>query len=265
MQSLLIIGYGNLAHSIVKGITPNTYNLFVLGRDFEKAKAFCADFPSHSITPIQDIAELKEQNPIILLCVKPKGLQNFSCDFASPLIYSVMAGVKIESILAQFPNAKAYVRAMPNIGAFVKKSATALYAYTKEPKDKSSSTQAKEIALSLTLSFGNAVWVDSEDLIDASIATSGSSPAFLCLVASALIDAGVREGLNATQSKELVQATFEGFAELFKLHNPSEIKILVTSPAGTTAEGLAYLEEKGFKGILEQGAHQSALKAKGKI
>lgn len=260
MQSLLIIGYGNLAHSIVKGITPNTYNLFVLGRDFEKAKAFCADFPNHSITPIQDIAELKEQNPIILLCVKPKGLQNFSCDFASPLIYSVMAGVKIESILAQFPNAEAYIRAMPNIGAFVKKSATALYAYTKEPN-----TQAKEIALSLTLAFGNAVWVDSEELIDASIATSGSSPAFLCLVASALIDAGVREGLNATQSKELVQATFEGFAELLKLHGPSEIKTLVTSPAGTTAEGLAYLEERGFKGILEQGAHQSALKAKGKI
>lgn len=260
MQSLLIIGYGNLAHSIVKGITPNTYNLFVLGRDFEKAKAFCSDFPSHSITPIQNIAELKEQNPIILLCVKPKGLQNFSCDFASPLIYSVMAGVKIESILAQFPNAKAYVRAMPNIGAFVKKSATALYAYTKEPN-----TRAKEIALSLTLSFGNAVWVDSEDLIDSSIATSGSSPAFLCLVASALIDAGVREGLTATQSKELVQATFEGFAELLKLYSPSEIKTLVTSPAGTTAEGLAYLEERGFKGILEQGAHQSTLKAKGKI
>lgn len=262
MQSLLIIGYGNLAHSIVKGIAPNTYHLFVLGRDFEKSKAFCQDFPNHSITPIQDIAELKESNPIILLCVKPKGLQNFSCDFASPLIYSVMAGVKVQSILAQFPNALAYVRAMPNIGAFVKKSATALYAYF---KDLNSVQETRQIALSLTLCFGQAVWVDSEELIDASIATSGSSPAFLSLVAAALIDAGVREGLNANQSKELVQATFEGFSELLKLYSPSEIKTLVTSPAGTTAEGLAYLEERGFKGILEQGAHQSALKAKGKI
>lgn len=262
MRSLLIIGYGNLAHSIVKGITPNTYHLFVLGRDFEKSKTFSQDFPNHSITPIQDITELKEKNPIILLCVKPRGLQNFSCDFASPLIYSVMAGVKIEPILTQFPNAKAYVRAMPNIGAFVKKSATALYAYA---KDSNSLQEGKEIALSLTLSFGNAVWVDSEELIDSSIATSGSSPAFLSLVAAALIDAGVREGLNATQSKELVQATFEGFAELLKLYSPSEIKTLVTSPAGTTAEGLAYLEERGFKGILEQGAHRSTLKAKGKI
>lgn len=262
MQSLLIIGYGNLAHAIVKGITPNTYKLFVLGRSFEKSQAFCQDFPNHSITPIQDIAELKDKNPIVLLCVKPKGLQNFSCTFTLPLVYSVMAGVKIESILAQFPNAKTYVRAMPNVGAFFKKSATALYAYSSDPTQ---IIEAKEQAQKLTLAFGNAVWVDSEDLIDASIATSGSSPAFLTLVAQALIDAGVREGLSASQSTELVRATFEGFAELLKHSTPAEIKTLVTSPAGTTAEGLAYLEERGFKGILEQGAHQSALKAKGKL
>lgn len=260
MQSLLIVGYGNLATSILKGIEPNTYEIFVLGRDFGKSQKFAQDFPLHSITPIQDIQELKEKNPILLLCVKPKGLQTFSCDFPLTLVYSVMAGVKIESIATQFPNALAYVRAMPNIGALVKKSATALYLST--PKE---SERAKEITLSLSLAFGNAVWVDSEELIDSSIATSGSSPAFLCLVAQALIDSGVREGLNATQSSMLVKATFEGFTELLKTLSPQEIKTLVTSPAGTTAEGLAYLEEKGFKGILEQGAHRSTLKAKGKI
>lgn len=262
MQSLLIIGYGNLAHSILKGITPKTYELFVLGRDFAKSQKFAQDFPHHSITPIQNIQELKDKNPIILLCVKPKGLSTFGCDFPLALVYSVMAGVRVESIATQFPNALAYVRAMPNIGAFVKKSATALYAYA--PKD-CDLQEAKEKALALSLAFGNAVWVDSEDLIDSSIATSGSSPAFLSLVAQALIDVGVREGLNATQSTMLVKATFEGFAELLKTYSPQEIKILVTSPAGTTAEGLAYLEEKGFKGILEQGAHRSTLKAKGKI
>lgn len=262
MQNLLLIGYGNLAHAILKGIAPNAYNLFVLGRDFSKSQAFAQDFPTYSITPIQDIQELKDKNPIILLCVKPKGLQNFSCDFTSPLVYSVMAGVKIQSLITQFPNALSYVRAMPNIGAFFKKSATALYIHSSTAQ---ALQDAKQIAHTLTLAFGNAVWVDNEELIDSSIATSGSSPAFLCLVAQALIDAGVREGLNATQSKELVQATFEGFAELLKNCSPAEIKTLVTSPAGTTAEGLAYLEERGFKGILEQGAHQSVLKAKGKI
>lgn len=262
MRSLLIIGYGNLAHSIVNGIAPNAYHLFVLGRDFEKSKAFCQNFPSHSITPLQNIQDLKEQNPIILLCTKPKGLQTFSSTLTSSLLYSVMAGVKMQDLVSAFPNALAYIRAMPNIGAFSQKSATALYVYA--PKD-CNLAEAKETALALSLTFGNAVWVDSEELIDASIATSGSSPAFLCLVAQALIDAGVREGLNATQSKELVQATFEGFAQLLKTHSPQEIKTLVTSPAGTTAEGLAYLEERGFKGILEQGAHHSVLRAKGKI
>lgn len=262
MQSLLIVGYGNLAHSILKGIEPNTYEIFVLGRDFEKSQKFAQDFPLHSITPIENIQELKEAKPIILLCIKPKGLQTFSCDFPLTLVYSVMAGVRVESIIKQFPNALAYIRAMPNIGALVKKSATALYAYAPQ---NSSIQEAKEYALALSLAFGNAVWVESEELIDSSIATSGSSPAFLCLVAQALIDAGVREGLNATQSSMLVKATFEGFAELLKTLNPQEIKTLVTSPAGTTAEGLAYLEERGFKGILEQGAHRSTLKAKGKI
>lgn len=262
MQSLLVIGYGNLAHAIVKGITPNTYKLFVLGRSFEKSKAFCNDFPQHSITPISDISELENQAPIILLCIKPRGLESFSCHFSIPLVYSVMAGVKVQSLITQFPKAISYVRAMPNVGALFKKSATALYAYSSNSKYLA---EAKDQAQNLSLAFGNAVWVDSEELIDASIATSGSSPAFLALVAQALIDAGVREGLNATQSAELVRATFEGFSELLKHSTPSEIKTLVTSPAGTTAEGLAYLEERGFKGILEQGAHQSALKAKNKI
>ncbi|RDU69058.1 pyrroline-5-carboxylate reductase [Helicobacter cholecystus] len=262
MQSLLIIGYGNLAHAIVKGISPNIYKLFVLGRDFYKSQAFCKDFPNHSITPISNIQELKNQFPIILICIKPKGLQSFSCDFATPLVYSVMAGVKVQSLISQFPQAHSYIRSMPNVGAFVKKSATTLYAYSPNP---SALAEAKQQAQTLSLAFGNAVWVESEDLIDASIATSGSSPAFLALVAQALIDAGVREGLTITQSTELVRATFQGFAKLLNHSSPLEIKTLVTSPAGTTAEGLVYLEEKGFKGILEQGAHQSVLKARGKI
>lgn len=262
MQSLLIIGYGNLARSIIEGITPHSYKIYVLGRDFLKSQAFSNQFPNHQICPINTIDELQSQTPILLLCIKPKGISNFSCDLSFPLVFSVMAGVKINSIKHQFPNAQAYVRAMPNIGAFVKKSATALYI---QAISDTAMNLGREYASKLSLSFGNAVWVDNEELIDASIATSGSSPAFLCIVAQALIDSGVREGLSNTQSQELVKATFEGFSKLLELYPPNQIKTLVTSPAGTTAEGLAYLEKKGFKGILEHGAHKSVLKAKGKI
>lgn len=266
MHTFIFIGYGNLAHSMMQGLSkhPTFSNgrFLIFGRNFQKAQDFASKFPNTQA--IQSLDEVLLQNSIIVLCIKPKGIEDLFVPQSCFLLYSVMAGVKIQTLKEYFPQAQNITRAMPNIGASVQKSATSFFFHS----TLENTTQTKEalsIAIKLTQSFGNATLLDHEDLIDSSIATNGSSPAFLSLVAEALIEAGVREGIPYAQSQELVHSTFEGFTKLLSSYSPQEIKTLVTSPGGTTAEGLAHLENKGFKGILQEAGHKAVLKARGKI
>ncbi|ANV97832.1 hypothetical protein BBW65_03000 [Helicobacter enhydrae] len=264
MKTIAIVGYGNLATSIFKGFATNPkisqYDFFVHGRHLDKAQEFANKFPKLKIQAIETLEILKDCNPIIILCVKPKGLSYFTFYHQAYLIYSVMAGVEIAQIKQYFQNASFYARAMPNVGASAGHSSTAVFLQHQNQDTQ----EATQILQNLTDSFGATIFLNDEMLIDSSIATSGSTPAFLSLVAEGLIDAGVREGIDHATSVKLVQNTFEGFAKLLKTHTPQEIKTLVTSPAGTTAQGLAYLESKAFKGIIQEAGHQAVLKAQKK-
>lgn len=259
MRNIILIGYGNLAHSMMEGIFQSLAfqdsPIFVYGRNIQKAQVFASKFKNTQA--VSSLTEVITPSSIIILCIKPKGIEDLIVHQPCFLLYSVMAGIRIQTLKSHFPQAQNIIRAMPNIGASVQKSTTSLFCL--------GSKEAQSIASRLTETFGEAILLESEELIDASIATNGSSPAFLSLVAEALIESGVREGIPYHQSKELVYATFRGFSKLLDSHSPQEIKTLVTSPAGTTAEGLAYLENKGFKGILQEAGHRSVLKAKGKI
>lgn len=259
MQNLILIGYGNLADSMMQGFSQDPFfckqTLLVYGRNFSKAQDFAKKFPNTQAIP--SLQEAIRDDSVVIFCIKPKGIQSLHIQSRFALIYSVAAGVTISTLKHHFPQAQNFARAMPNISAKVQKSSTSFYVEGDE--------SSQHLATKLTQSFGEAVLLPSEDLIDSSIATNGSSPAFLALVAEALIQAGVREGIPPKESEKLTKATFEGFAKLLHSHTPQEIKALVTSPAGTTAEGLAYLELKGFKGILQEATHQAVLKAKGKL
>lgn len=258
MQNLILIGYGNLASSMMEGFLQDSFfckqNLLVYGRNFSKAQDFAKKFPNTQAIP--SLQNAINQDSILILCIKPKGIQSLHIQAPFLLLYSVAAGVSISTLKEHFPQAQSFARAMPNISAKIQKSSTSLYVQGDET--------SQDLATKLTQSFGEAVLLSSEELIDSNIATNGSSPAFLALVVEALIQAGVREGISQKESEKLVYATFEGFSKLLYSHTPQEIKTLITSPAGTTAEGLAYLELKGFKGILQEAAHQAVLKAKRK-
>lgn len=259
MQNLILIGYGNLADSIIRGFLQDPFlskqTLFVYGRNFSKAQDFAKKFPNTQAIP--SLQEAIRKNSILILCIKPKGIQSLHIQTPFLLLYSVAAGVPISTLKHHFPQAQNFARAMPNISAKIQKSSTSLYIQGDEA--------SQHLAIKLTQCFGEAILLPSEELIDSSIATNGSTPAFLALIAEALIQAGVREGISHEESQKLVCATFEGFSKLLHSHTPQEIKTLTTSPAGTTAEGLAYLELKGFKGILQEATHRAVLKAKGKL
>lgn len=259
MKNLILVGYGNLAHSMMQGFAQDAFfrdqTFLVYGRDFQKAEDFSARFSNAKAIP--SLEEFICEDSTIILCIKPKGIDSLHIQTPFWTLYSVVAGVQISTLKSHFLQAKNFIRAMPNIGAKVQRSSTSLYIQGDE--------KVRDFSVQLTQAFGEAILLPSEDLIDSSIATNGSSPAFLALVAEALIQAGVREGIPHHISQELVYATFEGFSKLIRSHSLEEIKTLITSPGGTTAEGLACLELKGFKGILQEAGHRAVLKAKSKL
>lgn len=257
-QKILFVGYGNMALAIIQGfIHSNLYKLYdieVCGRNTKCALEFIsANNLNNFVTIYNANNTLDIENKIVFLCIKPNGLSSFVFNGQARGVVSVMAGVKI-SVLRENIRSYGYARVMPNTAAKYQKSSSAMYI---EDLD-------IEIYKNMIESFGRVVLVDREDLIDASIATSGSAPAFVAMMAQALMDSGVREGLSCVQSQELVRGMFEGFALLLRDKKPQEIIDEVASPAGTTIEGLSVLESKAFKGIVMEASHKAVMKAKGK-
>ncbi len=242
-----------MALSIAKGLHTQ-YTLQICGRNAKKAQDFIT---SNSLNAtILDSTSIDIQDKIIILCIKPYGLANFQFRGTAKSVYSVLAGITI-STLKQHLESKSFIRLMPNIAASLGLSSTSVFIENTDPNK-------HDEAKSIITSFGNAVFLDDEKLIDSSIATSGSSPAFLALMAQALIDSGVREGLKRSDSTLLVAQTFLGVAKLLESKSTQEIIDSITTPGGTTIEGLSILESRAFKGAIIEACHASVNKTRKK-
>jgi pyrroline-5-carboxylate reductase len=112
----------------------------------------------------------------------------------------------------------------------------------------------KELAKSILSSLGEELYVNSEKYIDMATALSGSGPAYIFLIVEALIDAGVHIGLPRNIAEKLVLETTIGSTKTIKVmaKHPAELRNMVTSPGGTTAEGLLQLETGGLRSLLLQ-------------
>ena len=179
----------------------------------------------------------------LVLAVKPQKL-----DAAAPalaplaaretLVVSVIAGKTIADLQARLPHAGAFIRAMPNTPASVGRGITGAAC--------SAAVTGKQRAKagSLLRAIGQLVWLDDEALIDAVTAVSGSGPAYVFFLAECMAKAGEAAGLPANVAMKLARATVEGAGELlYQAHDvsPAQLRVNVTSPAGTTAAALGVL------------------------
>jgi pyrroline-5-carboxylate reductase len=156
-------------------------------------------------------------------------------------ILSIAAGVRLERMEQVVPEATAIIRAMPNTPALVGQGAAAI----------AGGRAAEEADLAwaeaILAAVGTVVRV-GEDKIDAVTGVSGSGPAYVFLVAEAMIDGGVLVGLPRDTATELVIQTLRGAAELLAQGTaPAELRAAVTSPGGTTAAALRVLEAGGVR------------------
>ena len=126
-------------------------------------------------------------------------------------------------------------------------------------------TQAqKEAVRDILKALGKEIYVSDESYIDMATAVSGSGPGYIFLIMEALIDAAVHIGLPRELAGELVAQTVMGSAHMTRESgkHPAELKNRVTSPGGTTAEGLLCLEEGGVRAIIAQAVIAAYEKAK---
>jgi pyrroline-5-carboxylate reductase len=151
------------------------------------------------------------------------------------LSLSIAAGTTVATIESALGGA--IIRAMPNTPAQVGRGMTGLFA------NPAATDEDRELAASLLAAVGETGWVNSESLIDAVTAVSGSGPAYIFLLAEALTQAGIAAGLDPELAARLARQTVTGAGELLYRSelSPEELRRNVTSPGGTTAAALDVL------------------------
>lgn len=196
----------------------------------------------------QSISELARSSDIVVLAVKPQVITSVLAElrgnfFGNPLVISIAAGIPLRVLESALPDGAAVVRVMPNAPALVLQGASAL------SRGKEVKPGQMETCLSLFRAVGKAVEVE-EKWMDTVTGLSGSAPAYVLLMIEALVDGGVLMGLPRQISRELVLQTVAGTVAMLEESgkHPAEMKDVITSPGGTTIQGLKVLENRAVRG-----------------
>ncbi|MFH1381996.1 MAG: pyrroline-5-carboxylate reductase [Chloroflexota bacterium] len=199
---------------------------------------------------------------VIVFAIKPQNLVQVMADLkgqlkSTQLLLSIVAGARI-STLRQGLAHEAIVRAMPNTPAQIGEGMTVWTATAVVTGPQ------KKWATDILSSIGKETFVADEKFIDMATAVSGSGPAYFFYFVEALVAAAMEIGFSAEIAQELVMQTMLGSGHLVQKSNksPAELRRMVTSPGGTTAEALAVLEKGSFTGLIQQAVVAAYDKAK---
>lgn len=258
---LAFIGCGVMAEAIIAGllrkqiVSPNQlvgshprvarreelhakYGIEMLERNKETALAV---YPAGSYT-----------GSVLVLAVKPQRLRSVLAELKGSihqdqLVISIVAGARIETIADELLHA-AVVRTMPNTPAQIGEGVTAW-----TPSAAVNEKQEHQVRAMLD-ALGKAVRVENERQIDMATALSATGPTYIFLMMEALIDAGVHLGFSRHVANELVHQMMLGavlFAQESHKH-PAELRNMVTSPGGTSAEAIYQMEKGSLRTVLSK-------------
>ena len=238
------IGTGAMGGAIMRAVCKkyDVSQIKVTDKNLEMGKAFAAETGAKFVEANTDVLDCD----YVFLAVKPQFLADVFAEIAghissSTVVISMAAGVKIEKLESWAPKAR-FIRMMPNVCAQIGQAMTAV-TYGENIKPEEAKT-AIEI-----LNTAGKVEVVPEKPMDCVTAVSGSGPAFVFMFIEAMADAAVRCGMPRAQAYTYAAQTVYGSAGMVLAgeKKPAELKDMVCSPAGTTIEGLAALEENGFR------------------
>lgn len=252
-KKITLIGPGAMAEAIIAGLLRNGITtpdcILASGPRAERGEELRARY---GIRPFTDNRAAASQADVVILSIKPQRLSRVLPNLAGAiqpgaLVLSIIAGATLQT-LADGLKHPAVVRSMPNTPAQIGEGVTVWTAAA------SVSAEQRELACQILSALGQEVYVEEESYMDMATALSGTGPAYVFLFMEALIDAGVHMGLPRRIAEQLVQQTILGSVSYYqknKIH-PAQLRNQVTSPGGTTAAALYYLEKAGFRTALSR-------------
>ena len=248
MVRLQVIGGGKMGEALLVGLTASGWasadELHVVEPDPSRQDAVLAAVPGVSVSsePVPGTDSVIAVKPDVVAAVLPALAAT-----GTGRVLSIAAGVRIAAIEAGLPAGTPVVRAMPNTPALAGQGAAAI------APGSAASSEHLEWARRILEAVGTVVVVDEADL-DAVTGLSGSGPAYLFRLAEALRAAGIAQGLDPTVADALVRQTLLGASILLaeSREAPGRLRENVTSPGGTTAAGLAVLDDADFMGLIDR-------------
>jgi pyrroline-5-carboxylate reductase len=257
---LAFIGGGVMGEAMIGGVLRNGLAQpgdIAVCEVIAKRREYLAS--THGVSAVGNAAAALEGAELAVLAVKPQEFENAAREISlksGQAVMSIMAGVTIKAIRKALKH-DAVIRAIPNTPAQVGEGMT-VWTATDGVPDEARETVRKVLAV-----LGQELYVDDERYVDMATAVSSSGPAYIFLVMEAMIDAAVHIGLKRDVAQRMVIQTILGsarYAEATGKH-PAELRNQVTSPGGTTSEGLLALERAGLRRAFTEAVRAAYEKA----
>ena len=261
-DSIAFIGGGNMARSLIGGLVsqgrdPATIRVaepVAILRD-----ALVVDF---GVAVFEQGARAVADAGTWVLATKPQVLRDVCESLAPqaqatrPLVVSIAAGITAAQLERWLGGDMAIVRTMPNTPALLGAGVTGLFA------NPLVDAAGRGFAESLLAAAGQTVWIDDETLMDAVTAVSGSGPAYVFLLAEAMVDAGIAEGLAPGDARKLALQTVLGAARMLTESDveAAELRRRVTSPHGTTQAAIETFEAGGLRTLVASAIHAARVR-----
>src|SRR3990170_521403 len=260
MKKIGFVGAGNMAEALVKGLLASgvfTREQIILSDVIQERLHLMSSIYGVKTTPKNK--DVVKSSDLIILAVKPNMVSRVLSEIkglltSKKVLISIAAGIPTSYISEKMK----IVRVMPNTPALVLTGASVLY-FNSQINQKE-----KDSIRSIFESVGTVDVVEHEDLLDAVTGLSGSGPAYVAMFIEALSDGGVKMGLTKNMALKLAAQTVYGTAKMVLeggLH-PAEFKDKVSSPGGTTIEGIHELEVGGLRGSVISAVQAATRRSK---
>lgn len=256
------IGVGNMGQALLDGVLKaeivNKNEIYI--SDSDKVKV--SEVASKYGVTISDNKKLATQCYLCFIAVKPDKAADVLAEVGKyindeTLILSIVAGLSTAAAENILGGKRKFIRAMPNMSVQVGEGATAISA------GRYVSQKDMDFVMKI-LSRTGKVWILNENKMDAVTGLSGSGPAYIFQIIEAMSDGGVFEGLPRDKALEIAAQTVLGAAKTVLetgLH-PAILKDMVTSPGGTTIEGILSMERAGVRRAMMEAVIASSEKSK---
>jgi pyrroline-5-carboxylate reductase len=260
-KHIAFIGAGNMASSLISGLIASGHSPANISAS-DPAAAQLDKLRALGVVTCAANDEAVRSAEVVVLAVKPQVLGTvlggLSALTPKQLIVSIAAGIPISSLQSWTAPDQAIVRCMPNTPALLGAGITALFA------NDQATTEQRALAEAVLAAAGTTLWVESEALLDAVTAVSGSGPAYFFYLMEAMVEAGVALGLDEQTAKTLTIETAYGAALMAREGTaaPATLRANVTSPGGTTERALSILEAADSRGIINAALAGAAERAR---